>query len=145
MPSLGVRSPWSDWCMIKKLRDSSIWLNGIFFSFFAISTLSRMQYRVFRFYFLWLPRLYQTKNSNLTVINHLIISIWRFFHNFIFCRFEMAAILNWSFSIFLEFTLKLLLRTNVLNDVTAAAFSVGFFLQMVAEKKTPKMVLLWRH
>ena len=38
-------------------------------------------------------------------------------------------------------TLKALLCTNVLNDVTAAPFSVSF-LQLVAEKKTPKMVQL---
>ena len=37
--------------------------------------------------------------------------------------------------------LKTLLCTNVLNDVTAAPFSFCF-LQLAAEKKTPKMVQL---
>ena len=37
--------------------------------------------------------------------------------------------------------IKSLLRTNVLNEVTAAPFLV-VFLQLVAEKMTPKMVQL---
>ena len=40
-----------------------------------------------------------------------------------------------------KIVLKALLRTNVLNDVTAAPFSVSF-LQLAAEKKTPKTVQL---
>ena len=32
---------------------------------------------------------------------------------------------------------------NILNDFTAASFSVGFF-QLVDDKKTPKTVQLWR-
>ena len=39
------------------------------------------------------------------------------------------------------FILKSLVRTNVLNDVTAAPFLVGF-LQLAAEKKTSKPVQL---
>ena len=42
--------------------------------------------------------------------------------------------------VFLRF-IKSLLRTNVLNDVTAAPFSVSFS-QLPAAKKTPKMVQL---
>jgi hypothetical protein len=43
------------------------------------------------------------------------------------------------FSVILK--VKALLRKNVLDDVTAAPFSVGFF-QLAAEKKTLKTVQL---
>ena len=42
-----------------------------------------------------------------------------------------------------KYTVKAILRTNVLNDVTAAPFSV--FLLLAAEKKTLKTMQLRRH
>ena len=44
----------------------------------------------------------------------------------------------------LAVNLKALLHTNVLNDITAALFLVSF-LQLAAEKKTPKTVQLSHH
>ena len=54
---------------------------------------------------------------------------------------------NSSLNLIIKFRkeiLKILLHINVLNDVTAAPFLVGF-LPLAAEKKTPKTVQLWRH
>ena len=69
-------------------------------------------------------------------VNDVLVDIYPFLFRLytLSCKQEHASVRSKSQS-------KALLRTNVLNDDTAAPFLVSF-LQLTAEKKTPKTLQL---